>query len=138
MNKPKLSLETLTSKLDSINEKINIKEKESTDLDQRKVDNENKEAEIQTSYEKKMENLDKKLNQLKLNNFFTSFLIEHSDEEIPEVDILSLIMLQGSCKLDDLKKQLDYPPIMSVRTIKQLTLAGIINLDESSGKITMP
>ena len=138
MNKPKLTLENLTSKLNSINEKINIKEKESSDLDQRKIDNETKEAELQTSYEKKMEDLEKKLNQLKLDNFFTSFLIEHSDEDIPEVGILSLIMLQGSCKLDDLKKQLDYPPIMSVRTIKQLALAGIINLDESSGKVTMP
>jgi DNA-binding MarR family transcriptional regulator len=75
---------------------------------------------------------------LKRANFFTSFIIENSDEDLPEVDIISTIMSQGSCNLDELKKLLDIPPIMAVRTIKQLAVKGIINLDENTNIITMP
>ena len=65
-------------------------------------------------------------------------MIENSEEEIPEVDIIATIMAQGSCNLDELKKLLDVPPIMAVRTIKQLAVKGIINLDENTNIITLP
>ncbi len=136
LNKPKLELENLSTKIDSINEKIIAKESENTNLTQKKIDNGNRENELKSTFAKRMDELEKQLVQLKQNNFFTSFLIAHSDEDIPEVDILAAIMQKGRCKLDDLKKQLDFPPIMAVRTIKQLALAGIINLDENTGTIT--
>ena len=60
------------------------------------------------------------------------------DEEIHEVDIIATIMDKGEAKLDDLKKLLDVPPIMAVRTIKQLAVKGILNLDENSGRVTLP
>jgi len=41
-------------------------------------------------------------------------------------------MAQGSCNLDELKKLIFIPPIMAVKTIKQLAVKGIINLDEDS------
>ncbi|MFX0041517.1 MAG: MarR family transcriptional regulator, partial [Candidatus Hodarchaeota archaeon] len=117
---------------------VSMKENEKMRLDQKKIDNENREAELKASYsEEKMNELDKKLKEIKRISFFTSFLIENSDEEIPEVDIIATIMQQGSCKLDDLKKILDVPPIMATRTIKQLAVKGIINLDENSGIVTM-
>jgi Mn-dependent DtxR family transcriptional regulator len=47
-------------------------------------------------------------------------------------------MEQGSAKLDDLKKLLDVPPIMAIRTIKQLAVKGIINLDENTNTVTLP
>ena len=47
-------------------------------------------------------------------------------------------MDRGEAKLDDLKKLLDVPPIMAVRTIKQLAVKGILNLDESTGRVTLP
>lgn len=65
-----------------------------------------------------MEVLEKNLTQMKLENFFSSFLIDHSDVEIHEVDIITTIVEHGSAKLDDLKKLLDVPPIMAVRAIK--------------------
>ena len=85
-----------------------------------------------------MKSLYYKLIHLKRNNYFTSFLIENSKEEISEVDILATIMSQGSCNLDELKDLLSVPPIMAVRTIKQLAVKGIIKLDEDSNVITMP
>ena len=94
--------------------------------------------EIKDSYQKKMDDLEKKINELRQENFFTSFLIENSDEEIHEVDILATIMDRGSVKLDALKKLLDVPPIMAVRTIKQMALKNILNLDESTGTVTLP
>ena len=97
LKKPKFELENITSKLDSLNEKITIKESEKTKLEQINLDNEHRENELKTKFSKeKLEELDKKLAQLKRDNFFVSFLIEHSDEEIPEVEILATIMEKGS------------------------------------------
>ncbi|MFX1407937.1 MAG: hypothetical protein ACFFBW_13375 [Promethearchaeota archaeon] len=136
---PKLELEDLISKLNSINEKISKKEQEKTELDQKKIENETREKNLRTTYsEEKMVELNQKLTQLKRNNYFTTFLIENSEEEIPEVAILATIMDESSVKLDVLKKLLDVPPIMAVRTIKQLAVKGIINLDENTNIITMP
>jgi len=135
---PQFELETLTGKLDGVIEKIGTKEVEKTTLDQKTVENENREIELKNSYQKKMDELDGKINQLRQENFFTSFLIENSDEEIHEVDIIATIMDKGSAKLDELKKLLDVPPIMAVRTIKQLSIRGILNLDEDSGIVTLP
>ncbi|MFX1312224.1 MAG: hypothetical protein ACFFHD_06390 [Promethearchaeota archaeon] len=135
---PQFELDSLKSKLEGINEKISAKETEKTALDQKTVENENREVELRNSYQKKMDELEKRINQLRHENFFTSFLIENSDEEIHEVDIISTIMAKGSAKLDDLKKLLDVPPIMAVRTIKQLAVKGILNLDESSNIVTLP
>ena len=136
---PKLELEDLLSKLKIINDKIVSKENDNNVLDQKKIDNENRESHLRTEYsEDKMKDLDLKLTHLKRNNYFTSFLIENSVEEISEVDILATIMAQGSCNLNELKKLLSVPPIMAVRTIKQLAVKGIINLDEDTNIITMP
>ncbi len=138
LKKPQFELENLISKLDSLNEKITTKESEKTKLDQIKLDNERREIELKTTFSKeKLEELDNKLSQLKSDNFFVSFLMEYSDEEIPEVEIITTIMQKGSCKLDDLKKKLDVPPIMAVRTIKQLAVKGIINLDETNNTVSM-
>jgi len=136
---PIMELNDITSKLNSINDKTTLKENEKNALEQKKIDNENKESRLKTLYtEEKMQDLNSKLAQLKRNNFFTSFLMENSEEEIPEVDIIATIMTQGSCNLDELKKLLDVPPIMAVRTIKQLAVKGIINLDDNTNIITLP
>jgi len=136
---PKLELEDLESKLKNVNDKIETKENENNTLDQKKINNENREKQLRTEYtEEKMKDLDVKLDHLKRNNYFTSFLIENSEEELSEVDILAAIIAQGSCNLNELKKLLSVPPIMAVRTIKQLAVKGIINLDEDTNIITMP
>ena len=138
LKKPAFELTQLEEKLGAVNEKITVKEVEKTTLDQKTIENENREVELNNTYQKKMDELEAKINQLRHANFFTSFLIENSDEEIHEVDIIATIMDKGEAKLDDLKKLLDVPPIMAVRTIKQLAVKGILNLDENSGKVTLP
>jgi len=135
--KPQFELENLITKVNTLNEKITAKESEKTQLDQNKIDNQNKEQAINSDYSAKMEDLEKKLKRLKQENFFPTFLIEHSDAEIAEVDILATIMSKGRCNLDELKKILDVPPIMAVRTIKQLALKGIINLNEDTNEISL-
>ncbi|MHA1240827.1 MAG: hypothetical protein ACTSQU_08525 [Promethearchaeota archaeon] len=136
---PKLELEDLQSKLKNVNNKIVTKENDNNLLDQKKIDNENRERHLRTEYsDDKMKALDLKLDHLKRNNYFTSFLIENSQEELSEVDILATIIAEGSCNLNELKKLLSVPPIMAVRTIKQLAVKGIINLDEDTNIITMP
>ncbi len=136
---PKLELEDLQSKLKIVNDKIVSKENDNNLLDQKKIDNENRERRLTDEYSAdKMKDLDVKLTHLKRNNYFTSFLIENSQEELSEVDILATIIAEGSCNLNELKKLLSVPPIMAVRTIKQLAVKGIINLDEDTNIITMP
>ncbi|MHA1723451.1 MAG: hypothetical protein ACTSXH_01215 [Promethearchaeota archaeon] len=137
LKNPQLELENLISKLQVVNEKISAKENEKTALDQRRIENENKEQTLNTEYSKKMEELEKQIQQLKRENFFSSFLIDHSDEEIHEVDILAIIMEKKSAKLDELKKLLDIPPIMAQRTIMQLGMKGILKIDEGSGTVTL-
>ena len=139
LNTPTMELNEIQSKLSTLNDKILAKEQEKSQLEQQKIDNEARETQLKTLYtQDKMEELNRKMSYLKRNNFFTSFLIENSEEEIPEVDIIATIMTQGSCNLDELKKLLDVPPIMAVRTIKQLAVKGIINLDENTSIITLP
>ena len=138
LKKPEFELETLSSKLDSVNEQITAKETEKTTLDQKKVDNETRESDMKADYAKRMADLEKEINESKQTSFFTSFLMENSDEEIHEVDILAAIMEKGTANLDDLKKQMDVPPIMAVRTIKQMAVKGIINLNESTNEVTLP
>jgi chromosome segregation ATPase len=136
---PSMELEETLSKLNTLNQKITNLENENNDLEQKKIFNENRESQLKILYtEEKMEELNQKLQILKRNNYFTSFLIENSEVEIPEVDILATIMSQGSCDLDELKKLLDIPPIMAVRTIKQLAVKGIIKLDEETNIVTLP
>ena len=137
LKKPEFELETLTSKLASVNEQITSKESEKTTLDQKKVDNETRESDLKTDYGNKMNELEKQITESKQQNFFTSFLIENSDEDIPEVDILATIMDKGSSNLDDLKKQLDVPPILAVRTIKQMAVKGVLKLNEDTNEVTM-
>lgn len=136
---PSMELEEILSKLRTINQKITNLENENKDMEQKKIENEKQEIKLKALYtEEKMEELNQKMQILKRNNFFTSFLIENSEVEIPEVDIIATIMSQGSCDLDELKKLLDVPPIMAVRTIKQLAVKGIIKLDEDTNIVTLP
>jgi len=136
---PSMELEEILSKLKTLNQKITNLENENNDSEQKKLDNENRESKLKTLYtEEKMQELDQNLQILKRNNFFTSFLIENSEVEIPEVDIIATIMSQGSCDLEELKKLLDVPPIMAVRTIKQLAVKGIIKLDDDTNIVTLP
>lgn len=138
LKKPAFEFTQLEEKLSSVNEKITSREGEKTSLDQKTIENENREIELQGTYQKKIDELEAKIDKLRQDNFFTSFLIENSDEEIVEVSILAVIMDKGETKLDDLKKLLDVPPIMAVRTIKKLSVRGILNLDESTGMVTLP
>ena len=109
MKKPEFEFETLISKVNSINEQITTKESEKTTLDQKKVDNEHLEQNMKDDYTKRMAELDKEVAELRKSSFFTSFIMENSDEEIPEVDVLATIMEKGKSGLDELKKLMDIP-----------------------------
>ncbi|MBD3338187.1 MAG: hypothetical protein GF353_03710 [Candidatus Lokiarchaeota archaeon] len=137
LKKPQFELETLKSNLQEINTKIEAKESEKTTLDQKKVGNENDLDKLKAEHVKRMEEVEAKIDELSKENFFTNFIIENSDEDIHEVDILAAIMEKGKCQLDEIKRQLDITPIMAVRTIKQLAVKEIINLNEQTNEITM-
>ncbi|MFX1296386.1 MAG: hypothetical protein ACFFD2_16225 [Promethearchaeota archaeon] len=134
---PKLELDNTISQLEKLNEKISKKESELNQLETKKITNENKEDELKNEFANKTEELEEKLVKLRNENFFLSFLIENSDEDIPEVEIIAKIMEQGNCKLDELKKSLEIPPIMAVRTIKKMGVKGLININEDTNDISI-
>ena len=135
---PEFQLSNLTTKLAGVNERIASRESEKTTLDQKKVENAQLEEQKQTEFDQKNLELEKRIKSLTEQNFFTSFIIENSDQDIYEVDIIAKIYEEGKCNLNEVKKQLDVTPIMAVRTIKQLAVQEIIKLDEDTNEISMP
>jgi len=135
---PEFQLINLHSKLSKVNEGIKNRESEKTKLDQKKVENIQIEEQKKKEFEQKLLEIEKTITKLKEENFFTSFVIENSDQDIFEVDILATILEKGKCSMNDMKKQLDLTPIMAVRTIKQLAVQGIIDLNEDTNEISLP
>jgi chromosome segregation ATPase len=139
LKQPEFELKTLKSNFENTNEKLTAKKVEKEELERKKLENQQKEKELKEMYSgEKMELLNSKLETLKKDHFFTSFLMEHSEEELTEVDIIAKIIEKGGeVNLDDLKSSLDLLPIMLTRTIKKLAVKGIINLNEDTNVITM-
>ncbi|TXT54720.1 MAG: hypothetical protein BAJALOKI2v1_740023 [Promethearchaeota archaeon] len=108
-------------------------------MEQKQLEDERRKKEIESSFsEEKLERLDDELEKIQKQYFFTSFILENAPEEIHEADILAKLMQkEGKANLDDIKKELDIPPIMATRTIKQLAVKEIINLDEDTNEITL-
>ncbi len=137
IKRPEFELENLSSQLIEMKSRISSRENEKTTLDQKKVENIQREENLKKEYALKTGEIEKKLEALKKKHFFTSFIMENSDQDNFEVDIVATVMEKGTCNLNDLKKQLNVTPIMAVRTIRQLAVKEIINLDEDTNEITM-
>ncbi len=135
---PEFKLINLHSKLSKVNEGIQNRESEKNKLEQKKLENIQIEQQKKDEFEQKSVEIEKRISKLREQNFFTSFVIENSDQDIFEVDILATILEKGKCNMNEMKKQLDLTPIMAVRTIKQLAVQGIINLNEDTDEISLP
>lgn len=135
---PEFKLINLHSKLSKVNEGIINRESEKNKLEQKKLENIQLEQQKKDDFEQKSVEIEKRIGKLKEQNFFTSFIIENSDQDIFEVDIIATILEKGKCNMNEMKKQLDLTPIMAVRTIKQLAVQGIIDLNEDTNEIALP
>jgi len=120
----------------------------SKELDEFKIKNEknlkefdqmglNQIKEIKDRMSKKLEEVEKQFNEFKRNYFFTLFLIENSDEKIPELEIITILMEKQNCNLDELKQQIDLPPILAVRTLKQMEVKELLKIDEESKTVSL-
>ena len=107
-------------------------------MEQKKLENAQLEEQKKDEFDLKLAEIEKRISILKEQNFFTSFIIENSDQDIFEVDIIATIFEKGKCNMNEMKKQLDLTPIMAVRTIKQLAVQGIIELNEDTNEISLP
>jgi len=87
-------------------------------------------------WSKKIDNEKQQISEFKKNYFFTSFLIDHS-EKIPELDIITSLIENKQCNLDELKNTIDLPPILAIRTIKQMAIKQIIDLDEDNNIVSL-
>ena len=135
---PEFKLINLHSKLMKVNERIKNRESEKNNLEQKKLENIQLEQQKKDEFEQKLVEIEKRIGRLRKQNFFTSFVIENSDQDIFEVDIIASIFEKGKCNMNEIKKQLDLTPIMAVRTIKQLAVQGIIEINEDTNEISLP
>ncbi len=135
---PEFKLINFHSKLTKVNERIKNRESEKNNLEQKKLENIQLEQQKKDEFEQKLVEIEKRIDRLREQNFFTSFIIENSDQDIFEVDIIASIFEKGKCNMNEIKKQLDLTPIMAVRTIKQLAVQGIIELNEDTNEISLP
>ena len=135
---PEFKLINFHSKLTKVNERIKNRESEKNNLEQKKLENIQLEQQKKDEFEQKLVEIEKRIGRLREQNFFTSFIIENSDQDIFEVDIIASIFEKGKCNMNEIKKQLDLTPIMAVRTIKQLAVQGIIELNEDTNEISLP
>jgi hypothetical protein len=85
----------------------------------------------------KTEELKKQFDDYQNKNFFKLFLIDHSDENIPEFEIINILMENQVCDLDELKSFIDLPPILALRTIKQMEAKKIIQVDEETNTVSL-
>lgn len=125
------ALLTYSRKLDDFKIKIN---KNLEEFDKVSLDNI---KEIKDQWSKKLIDLEKQFNDLKRDNFFTLFLIENYGENIPELEIISILAEKQNCNLDELKNQIDLPPILAIRTIKQMEVKAILKIDEESYTVSI-
>ncbi|MFX1410365.1 MAG: hypothetical protein ACFFA6_08430 [Promethearchaeota archaeon] len=114
-----------------------IKEDHINKIEEFKKECSNKFEELKFSWSIKLDNEKQEIIKFKKDNFFTSFLIDHSEEKIPELDIITTLIEKKQCNLDDLKNTIDIPPILAVRTIKQMALKQIIDLDEETNIVSV-
>ena len=135
---PEFKLINFHSKLTKVNERIKNRESEKNNLEQKKLENIQLEQQKKDEFEQKLVEIEKRIDRIREQNFFTSFIIENSDQDIFEVDIIASIFEKGKCNMNEIKKQLDLTPIMAVRTIKQLAVQGIIEINEDTNEISLP
>ena len=92
---------------------------------------------LKSNWSKKLNDLNQQIEQFKTNNFFLLFLSENSEEKIPEMDIIINLLKKEQWNLDDLKNEIDLPPILAIRTIKQMAVKKIVNFDEENGVVSI-
>ncbi|MFX1315422.1 MAG: hypothetical protein ACFE9T_06125 [Promethearchaeota archaeon] len=114
-----------------------IKEDHFNKIEKFKEECSNKFEELKFSWSKKLDDEKYQISKFSKENFFTSFLIDHTDEKIPELDIITTVIEKKQCNLDDLKNTIDIPPILALRTIKQMALKKIIHLDEDTNIVSV-
>ncbi|MFX0032938.1 MAG: hypothetical protein ACFE8E_06330 [Candidatus Hodarchaeota archaeon] len=120
----------------------------SKNLEEFKIENEKKVKELDSMNLKKIEDskkdcsnkileMEDEFTEFKSNNFFTLFLIENSDDKIPEFEIILKLIESQIYNLDDLKNQIELPPILALRIIKQMQAKDILKIDEEYNTVSL-
>ncbi len=127
----------------SENELINTKiSKKRTRVSSLTQENSEFEKKLNQELEEKKEittRLRVEINELKEANSVISYLLEESAEDIPEVDILAIVMHLGRTSIDGLKEALKdhISPVIITRTLGRMTEKGLLDQDENTNQITI-
>lgn len=132
------TLQTTNNEIDNLKSEISQKREKIATLT---ITNQELEMKLKTEIDaKEAENIElrKELDTLKANNAVISFLLEESDEDIPEADILAAVMNLGQTTKEQLKKTLEgqISPVMITRTLGRMAERNLLKYDESNDIIS--
>jgi len=116
--------------LEELNEKVRQLEEEVTRI---KKANEEEFAEKSTGLNKIRE----ELSSLVKENAVVDFILAEGSYTTPEVEILTILFQTKVSSIEEIKRGVKVPPVMTVRTIKKLAEMKILSYDESTGQIKL-
>lgn len=86
--------------------------------------------------EAQLKELEDKLSKAKDENPIAHFLVYESDVELPAVELLAVILQNnGTLSVDDIKREVDLPPVVVTSQLKRMAQKGVIRLDETTGDV---
>lgn len=77
------------------------------------------------------------LNKLAGENAVVDFILAEGSYSTPEVEILTILFKTRTSTVEEIKREVKSPPVITVRTVKRLAEMNILNYDESTGQIKL-
>ena len=116
--------------LEGLNQKVKQLEEEVTRI---KRANEEEFAEKSVGLNKIRE----ELSNLVKENAAVDFILAEGSYTTPEVDILTILFQTKVSSIEEIKRGVKVPPVMTVRTVKKLAEMKILSYDESTGQVKL-
>ena len=77
------------------------------------------------------------LNKLAKENAVVDFILAEGSYTTPEVEILTILFQTKVSSIEEIKREVKVPPVMTVRTIRKLAEKNILSYDESTGQVKL-
>jgi len=117
-------------KLEKLNQKIRQLEEEIVRI---KKANEEEFAEKSVGLNK----IKEELNKLARENAVVNFILAEGSYSTPEVEILTILFKTRASTIEEIKRGVKAPPVMTVRTLRKLAEMNILSYDETTGQVKL-
>lgn len=118
------------NKLEELNKKVKQLEEEIVRI---KKANEEEFAEKKAGFNKIRE----ELNKLARENAVIDFILAEGSYSTPEVEILTILFKTKASTIEEIKREVKSPPVVTVRTVRKLAGMNILSYEESTGHVKL-